>query len=269
MNQPVAFGSVPWTREAMVAALPEFASLYEMRPIRHNQGGMGIVHLFLSWFVLKTLQPTHIIESGVFQGLGTWVFEQAVPNAELHCIDLNLSRLVFKSPRARYYQQDFATVDWSELPRETTLLFFDDHQNAVERIKNVKWFGFRQLMFEDNFPPLHGDCYSLKMAFAESGFTPTFGTMRHRVKLKLTGETPAAIPPNKVDAKYLVQNLETYQELPPVFRAPKNMWGEVWNQENFPTPEPLLLKVERDYQAEYMAQAMNYHSICYARLSSK
>ncbi len=61
-------GTVSWSADDMRAALSEFAELYRRRPIQDNIGGMKSPHMFLSWFVLRKLQPTTIVESGVFMG---------------------------------------------------------------------------------------------------------------------------------------------------------------------------------------------------------
>lgn len=42
------------------------------------------------------------------------------------------------------------------------MCFFDDHQNAVERIKSAVNRGFKYLIFEDNYPIGQGDCVTLK-----------------------------------------------------------------------------------------------------------
>lgn len=251
--------------------LEEFAALYAQRPIRDNPAGMKAPHLFASWFVLKTLRPKAIVESGVYQGLGTWFFERACPEAELHCIDVDLGQLRYRSERARYYDRDFATWDWSALPKAETVLFFDDHQNAYARVQTVKWFGLQHVLFEDNFPPDRGDCYSLKMAFAGAGFSPYLMTRRRQARAAaaavLGRSLYQAVPANEVDARYLYANLDAYCELPPVFQSELNLWGDRW-EGAFPTPEPLLTAVEAPYQQVFLDEARAYHFICYARLKA-
>jgi FkbM family methyltransferase len=166
----LAFGQVPWTRAMMLGAMKEFAELYQRRPIQDNSGGMKSPHLFPIWFALRQLQPRFIVESGVWLGQGTWFFEQACPDAKLYCIDPELKRIRYRSSQATYLDRDFSQHDWSALPAEQTVLFFDDHQNAYERIKTARWFGLRHLFFEDNYPPSQGDCYSLKKAFMHAGY---------------------------------------------------------------------------------------------------
>ncbi|MBF8271543.1 MAG: hypothetical protein HW380_648 [Magnetococcales bacterium] len=219
MPTVTTIGSVPWTRTELVEALPEFAELYQQRPIRENMGGMGAPHMFAIWFILKKLKPKAIIESGVWYGQGTWFFEHACPDAQIHCIDINLDRLRYRSPRAYYFNKDFSQLDWTGLPREQTLLFFDDHQNAYERVKTAHWFGFSHLVFEDNYIPGQGDCYSLKQVLAHSGFKRNFGRPKgikglmgrelSKIKERLFLAYPV-IAPNARDAACLREHLQVY-----------------------------------------------------------
>jgi hypothetical protein len=274
MTSAMSIGQVPWSREDMLATLEEFSSLYDERPIADNRGGMRSPHMFMTWFALRMLQPQAVVESGVWLGQGTWFIERACPNAQLFCIEPNLNRIQYRSKRAQYFDRDFSTIDWSHLPKHETLLFFDDHQNAYERIKTAKWFGFTHLIIEDNYPPSQGDCYSLKRAFMHSGFKciPRRGSFSSRFKQKLRALAGAPdsryrdVAPNEVDAKCLRQNLEVYYEFPPVFKTERTRWGDRWDDEKYPTPEPLLKSVERECQQPFMDEAVHYTWICYAKL---
>jgi hypothetical protein len=245
----------------MVADLKDFAELYAKRPLADNEGGMKAPHMFATWFALRALKPKAIIESGVFRGQGTWLIEQACPEAKLYCIDPNLGRIAHRVPRAEYFDRDFSALPWDGLPREQTLLFFDDHQNAYERIKTARWFGFRHLIFEDNYPASTGDCYSLKKAFAGAGLqrtTRSFGGMVSRRNWE--------VEPNDVDAVHLRRNLEVYYEFPPVIRARETRWGDTWSDTKYPTPAALLEKPASDEHRVYAEEARDYTWICYARL---
>ncbi len=279
MAKVVTIGQVPWTRKDMIEKLEEFALLYEKRPIKNNTGGMKSPHMFLTWFALHMLKPKAIIESGVWRGQGTWFFEKACPEAELHCIDINLGHVQYKSDRAEYYDQDFSTIDWglvSKMPKDETVVFFDDHQNAYERLKMAKWFGFKHVIFEDNYPPSQGDCYSLKKAFMHSGFVkPRFDApMSLKVKIKqfmkmllgLSYQSNKDVYPNEIDAMYLRQNLEIYHEFPPIFRTTQTRWDDTWDDDKYPTPEPLLNSVDNIYQQIYLDEATSYTWMCYVKL---
>ena len=231
-------GEVPWTREDMVAKLEEFALLYERRPIVENPYGMRSPHMFLAWFVLQALKPKAIVESGVGRGAGTWFFEQACPDAELYCIEPSPEFIRYRSDRGQYFESDFSTMAWEWLPRgDGTVLFFDDHQDALERVKVAKQLGFTHLLFEDNYPPGQGNCYSLKKAFERED-----------------------------DTAYLERHLEVYQELPPVFKLEHTRWGDSWG--SYSTPEPLLHSVEEQWQQVFWDEADTYTWMCYARIAS-
>jgi hypothetical protein len=253
------FGPSPFRREAMLAALPDFLELHSRVPITDNHGGMRAPHLFAAWFMLRELQPTHVVESGVFKGLGTWLIEQAVPGAQLHCIDPDLSQRDYVSSRATYETRDFSSTSW-DLPRETTVLFFDDHQDAVQRVRLAEALGFRHLIFEDNYPHGHGDCYSLKRALMGEP-PPKQRSLSARARAWLS--SPSGSEP--ADA-YLERVLETYFEFPPVVRSAVTRWDKPWDEEHYPTPHALLDRPVTDAERPFETHATSYTWICYARV---
>gem|GEM_PF-506857 len=273
MNRPASIGQAPWTREQMLAQLQTFASLYEARPIEHNDGGMLAPHMFMAWFAARCLRPKVIIESGVWLGQGTWLFEQACPEAELYCIEPAADRIAYRSKRASYFTRDFSKIAWKDLPLSETLVFFDDHQNAFERLTTCKKLGFVHILFEDNYPPARGDCYSLKMALMNSGFSPprptSFAGQLKLALMSLLGATPPnsrKVPPNDADSAYLHQNVDVYYEFPPVFKTKSTRWHDCWDDERYPTPDPLLESVTEEYQRVFFEDARTYNWMCYVRL---
>ena len=94
-------------REDMLSSLDEFYNLYLCRPIKNNDGGMRSAHMFHAWLILKKLQPATIIESGVWKGQGTWLFEQASPKSKIISIDPNPKFREYTSDEAKYTSQDF------------------------------------------------------------------------------------------------------------------------------------------------------------------
>lgn len=252
-------GTAPFDRDEMRSAIPEFLTLHAQRPIRDNRGGMRAPHLFATWFMVRKLAPTHIVESGVFKGLGTWLLEQAAPDARLTCIDPDPGARVYRSSRASYHTEDFARLSW-DLPRESTLLFFDDHQDELCRVEEARKLAFRHVIFEDNYPPGQGDCFSLKQALM-GGQRDAQGTLA-----KLVGK----LSPRVRDAKAeLEAALDGYYEFPPVLRVADTRWGDPWTDERYPTAEALFTTpgdVPGDTDGLFAAEAPFYTWICYAAL---
>lgn len=271
-----AIGDAPFSREEMIAALDEFAALYEKRPIKDNHGGMLSPHMFPLWFATRRLKPKAVVESGVFKGQSTWLIEQAAPEAKIYCIDPELDRVEYRSERALYFSEDFSRHDWTDLPAEDTLLFFDDHQNAYDRLKAAAWFGFKKIIFEDNYPLGQGNCYSIKHAlskadpqFAELAktFKPEHNVAWWKRLLGLDRHVPSYEPTvePETDAKYLRRNLAVYYEFPPVVKLDRNRWGDPWN-ESYPTPAPLLEGTPDGARKIYEEEAASYTWMAYIEL---
>lgn len=285
MPQPETIGTPPWTNADAVAALDEFAALYKQRPIQDNQGGMRYQHMFATWFMVRKLQPDLIMESGIWKGQGTWLLEQAAPQAQIVSFDLNLALRQYTSDRVEYHEDDFSTADWAGRVTERSLAFFDDHQNAYERLIHCRWFGFRHVIFEDNYPVTQGDCYSLKKAFAGAGFEPAHSgdalahDRRLHVRLgrrlaRVLGLSPihltpqysrVKIPPNTADAKLLREQLEIYHEFPPIVQKETTQWGDAWSDDVYPTPSPLLTEAPAGHD-DLQREDRYYNWIAYTRL---
>lgn len=268
----MSIGDPGWTDDKIKDSLKEFKSIYERRPIKDNDGGMKAPHAFAAWFMLRELQPTTIVESGVWRGQGTWLLEQAVPNASLICLDIDFSKLYYRSPRATYVQQDFALIDFEGIDKSSTVLFFDDHQDQLLRLWQMKWKGIDTAIFEDNYPVKQGDCYSLRKILSGQGFSPQ-GPRGHRspktvvraIHRKLLLHDSVRIPPNETHRKELLRGLRLYYEFPPLFREPKTRWGDEWNEEDYPT-KPAILEAGSDEALQ--AEALHYNWICLIKLKS-
>lgn len=146
--------------------LSTFAQLYKKRPIKNNGGGMKSVGMFWVWFITKTIQPDLIVESGIWLGQSTWLLERAAPKAKIIAIDINLDRIKYRSPRVSYTSTDFSQLDFGDISTKNTLCFFDDHQNAFNRLKQAKEKGFKHIIFDDNYPPDAGGHLTLARCLA-------------------------------------------------------------------------------------------------------
>jgi hypothetical protein len=237
MSKLVKIGDVPWDRNDIESKLDDFMKLYEKRPIINNRGGMGAPHCFATYFLMKSLNKPFIVESGIWKGQSTWLIESTCPSAKLLCIDPNLNQITYKSKKATY-----TTTDWGKLNiknPEETLCFFDDHQNAVERIKGAVKRGFKHLIFEDNYPVGQGDCVSLKQTLDK----------------------------NTDDTKFLREHIEIYYEFPPVFKQEKTRWGDDWDDTNYPTTKPIFDEIKgNEKYREFYDDALGYTWIAYVKL---
>lgn len=170
---------VPWTSKDLIKGLEEFISIYETRPIKNNMYGMGFDHSFGLWFLSRWLKPELMIESGALKGHSTWVMRQAMPYTPIVSLSpRHPEKYLAKGPayvdgNCTYFAGkdfvDFGSVNWGNVMKKhgitdlsQVLIFFDDHQNELKRVKQALKAGFRHLVFEDNYDTGTGDHYSLR-----------------------------------------------------------------------------------------------------------
>lgn len=197
--------------------LPEFLETYYKKPLEgNNHGGMQLPHLFATWYMLRELNPTYIIESGTFKGLGTWVMEQACPKANITSIDVRDQR-EYISPNVYYEEEDITSYDWDLMlmNKGKKVIHFDDHQNAIERVKWAKRVGFKHLIFEDNYPKGVGNCVSLKQHpefrdFEYVEFPPIYKTELTRWGTPWTIVTPAPVLTDPADFPEFYEEAQSY-----------------------------------------------------------
>lgn len=136
--------------DALDQTVREFWDLIPACPVRQKHGGNGFNGGLQVYAIVRALQPTAIIESGVFRGLTTWLMRQAAPEAEILCFDPDLDHLHYRDAKARYSRQDWSTADLSGLDPGGTLAFFDDHIAQGRRILEAAERGITRLLFDDN-----------------------------------------------------------------------------------------------------------------------
>lgn len=144
---------LPFHRD-IKSEIEHFWQIYINRPFGHNQGGSGFHNAFWIYLVSRTIRPSLIVESGVWKGQTTWLFEQACPDANIHGFDINLGNLEYKTGKIKYHEQDWSEYHCGDIEANRSLIFFDCHINHAKRILEAYERGFRHLLFDDN-PPLH------------------------------------------------------------------------------------------------------------------
>ena len=258
---------IVYDKDNLKESLDEFYSLYEKRPINDNHGGMTSSHLFNTWYALRQLKPKLVIESGVWKGLGTWVIEQALPEAKIISIDVTWQHLKYQSPNSMYLDQDMTLYDWEKMFAEAEeehgiaksdiLVFLDDHQDFPSRLKFLSSLGIQSILYEDNYPPSQGDTLSPKKILACQDYVMDYAGDRHH---------------HQYSYEYydmFTSLVETYQELPPIYKTDQTRWGDPWTEDRYPTKEPLMKLEEQSVYPIFAEEAKGYTWICYMGLKNE
>jgi hypothetical protein len=264
----------------------EFYLLYKNKPIANNKYGICFPHAFAIYYFLKKIKPKFIVESGIYKGQSTWLIEKTLPKTKLLSIDIKLETREYISSRinTKYSNLDFSNHDFSKIPRDS-LVFFDDHQNFYQRLQQAYFFGFKHIIFEDNYPPDKGDFYTLNHALNGSGstgknlsykkiFFTIYKIATYLIKKKKNPDYYAYkdlynwglnnVKKNNVDKINLRKVLKSYYTFPPVFKKNKTRWGDSWNF--YATKKPLLdINLKEKYPNIY-EEADSYNWITYIRL---
>ena len=243
--------------------LDEYLELYKKAPISNNTGGMKSPHLFNMFCLLKQLKPKLIIESGVWKGQGTWLFENASPDSRIISFDPYLSRFVeYRSDKVTYMENDFTKVDWEkffseneEYTTENTILFLDDHVSFIKRLNFLSSVPyFKKIVFEDNYPPSQGDCVSPKKL--RECTTCIIDKAGNRSEYVIPEE----------DIKLFKDKVSYYQELPPMFKPELTRWSDSWDDYN--TPEPIFELTEESNKI-LVEEMYDYTWITYLEINIK
>lgn len=270
--------NAPFDRSKILNSIAEFHDVYSHRPIKNNDGGMKSHHMFATWYMAKTLQPKTIIESGVWKGLGTWILEQACPDARIISLDLNLSKREFISQKVEYHECDFSELDFRKIDTSDCLAFFDDHQDALNRLQQCHWLGIKDIIFEDNYNANEGDFYTLRMILNGSGFRSNsmnqpksdYNSTTSKVLRKIkalcnqTGLITLPVIPSyqrsricqdNSDSYVLANNLNAYYEFPPIC-----------GQFSLDTEKPLITDSNSELYKLFISDSIHYNNICYVSL---
>ena len=273
----------------LIQYLDDFLKVYDLRPVKNNLGGMGINHSFALYSVLRAIDPQLVVESGVWMGQSTYIIEKAVPNAQIICLDPNPSKKVFSSKNAKYFTEDFAGIDWTKFDISNSLCFFDDHQNAYNRLMEMKWWGFSKAIFEDNFPVGEGDCYSLRHVLSGIGHLNIQKSQKYMPKgpkkvlrkieewvlNKYYWRQSMIRKANRVDKVGLNLNLKNYFEISPIALNENNNWGGTYSDNYELTSKPiynnwqdnLLLKnLLSSTTKSHLQNELSYGYICFAEI---
>ena len=215
-------------QETIRPLISEFLDIYKNSPIKSNNGGMKTPHAFWTWYTLKQIKPDIIIESGIWKGFSTWLIEQACPSAKVYSIDINLNFRSYISDKVLYSTTDFNEENWTDILGQenckNTLVFFDDHQSAFERLQHCHKHGIGHVIFEDNYPTQHGDCLSLKKIFMNN----------YHIEDKMNQRISKQIPPHY---KEIVQQICRHFEFPPIYLdSNTTRWGDSFDDHQCAPP---------------------------------
>jgi hypothetical protein len=133
---------------------------YKKNPIKNNSGGIGYNNSLFLYIFTNFINVDLIIESGVWQGYTTYIFDQNLKNKKKICFDINFSKLIYKSKKAEYCNYDIESHKFNKKYNlKNSLAFFDDHVSQVDRFLFSHKLKIPYMVFDDDvsFLTAHSD----------------------------------------------------------------------------------------------------------------
>ncbi len=133
---------------------------YKKNFIENNYGGMGFNNSLFIFIFLCHLDIDLIIESGVWKGYSTYLFDKYPKKIKKILFDINFDELKYISKSAEYCEFDITKYEFKKIKKfKKVLAFYDDHVSQYDRLKLSFEKNFSYLIFDDDleFSAIHSD----------------------------------------------------------------------------------------------------------------
>jgi len=133
---------------------------YKKNFIENNYGGMGFNNSLFIFIFLCHLDIDLIIESGVWKGYSTYLFDKYPKKIKKVLFDISFDELKYISKSAEYCEFDITKYEFKKIKKfKKVLAFYDDHVSQYDRLKLSFEKNFSYLIFDDDleFSAIHSD----------------------------------------------------------------------------------------------------------------
>ena len=142
--------SVDRSVEDLIEDIFEYDSLFRNSQFSSLSGGMGYNNGLMVYCFTHAVDCRFIIESGVLRGFTTYLMDAASSDdSKIHCFDINLSNLEWRSKKAKYYECDLNEKDLM-VSSDRSLALFDDHVSQYDRLHYCLKNRITHIMFDDD-----------------------------------------------------------------------------------------------------------------------
>ncbi len=281
--------------------LNNFLKLYSRKPIKNNFSGMRLEHCYALYSILKKINPSNVIESGVWKGQTTWLIRKSLKSAKIFSIDTDLNQREFLLNNVKYLNKDITQYDWSNLNKKKTIIIFDDHICFSKRINFLLKNKFKHIIFDDNLPNNFISYYTPKMVYEKQilvkkeyinyynvkrlfvFFLNYFLYKKYRKKIKvyfflkylIIKHKPYFNKELKKNMNEFRKKISLYYEFPPIikfninkrFKKLKNKYKINLSNFKYRTKSPITDKSFFINKKKYIDEmSIQYGNICYIRL---
>ena len=147
--------------DQLLSDIEEYDRLFRDFSTASINGGMGYNNGLMVFCFSRSVDCKFIIESGIWRGFTTYLLDAGSSNdAQIHCFDINLSNVKWKSRKAKYYECDLSEKEL-DLPAQGSLAFFDDHVSQFDRLNYCLRNNISNIILDDDVAicSVHSDAW--------------------------------------------------------------------------------------------------------------
>ncbi len=152
---------LPFNKRKILSLIIEHDKIfYKKNFIDNNYGGMGFNNSLFIFIFLRHLDVDLIIESGVWKGYSTYLFDQYPKKIKKISFDISFDELKYVSKKTEYCEFDITKYEFKKIKNlKKILAFYDDHISQYDRLKLSFEKKFSYLIFDDDLEPsaIHSD----------------------------------------------------------------------------------------------------------------
>jgi hypothetical protein len=148
----------------------DYDRLIQKWSYKNLDGGLGYNNGLFLYAFARAINPNLYIESGVLRGFSTYIVSAgSCSDCKIYAYDIDLGNIIYRSPKATYFEQDISKAEL-KIDGNETLIFFDDHVSHYERLRLANLLNIRFMVFDD-------DVSLLNMHSEESPPLPTINML--------------------------------------------------------------------------------------------
>lgn len=133
----------------------EFEDVFMKSPVKEQKSGFGFNEGVFFYTILKIINPTVVIESGIMKGFTTYLIDAATnENCRIYCYDINLENNLYNSKKATYINTDI-TKNVPSINNEKVVALWDDHTSQIDRLKFSLINDIQYNFFDDDLSSLN------------------------------------------------------------------------------------------------------------------
>ena len=151
--------NLKFSKKSIPKYIDEYCKVFSATPIKDMNSGFGFNEGLFLFCIIKVINPTLVIESGIMKGFTTYLIDAATDDkCIINCYDISFENIQYRSKKASYFQNDISQNS-PNIENQKVLAFWDDHTSQLDRLEFAIKNNIKYNIFDDDlgFLNFHSD----------------------------------------------------------------------------------------------------------------